>query len=218
MDRKIAASALALCLLAGPALAHPHVWTEMRSTLMVNGENLITGISVEWTFDEGYSGFALEGLDLNKDGTYDAEEIRPLTEENIGSLKESVYFGFLRQSEHLLKHGPVTEYAQTHKDGRLTLFFVLPLEAPVDPRKGVFDYKIYDPDFFIAFDYQKTDPVDVEGTLPAGCTSELKPPLTDDELAQKRDFLATKDLNWQNDTGEDFGSIFAQPVVVTCGP
>ena len=43
-------------------------------------------------------------------------------------------------------------------------------------------------------------------------------PLTDDELVQKRDFLATKDLNWQNDTGEDFGSIFAQPVVVTCGP
>ncbi len=205
MDRKIAASALAFCLLAGPAMAHPHVWTDMRSTLMVGGDGLITGISVEWTFDEDYSGFALEGLDLNKDGVYDAGEIRPLTEENIESLRESAYFGFMRQSEHLLKQGPVKEYAQTYKDGRLSLFFVLPLETPVDPRNGIFDYKVYDPDFFIAFDYQKTAPVDVEGTLPAGCTSELKPYLTDAELEKKRDFLATKDVNWQNDTGEDFG-------------
>ena len=95
MRRIVLAATAGLGLMVTQALAHPHVWTDMRSTLMVNGDNLITGISVEWTFDEGYSGFALEGLDLNKDGTYDAEEIRPLTEENIGSLKESVYFGFL---------------------------------------------------------------------------------------------------------------------------
>lgn len=207
------------CLVAsaGAAAAHPHVWTDMRSSLIVDGQGLITGIRVEWTFDEGYATFALEGLDTNGDGTYGPDEIKPLTDENIKSLAESNYFGFMRQGGKLLPHGAVADYAQTYDGSRLTLFFVLPLATPVDPRKGEFDYKVYDPDFFISFDYVKDAPVELEGTLPQGCSWELKPLLSDEELEAKRNFLSEKGKDWVNETGEDFGSLFARPVVVTCG-
>ncbi len=202
--------------MAEPALAHPHVWTEMRSSLMVNGEGLITGLRAEWTFDEAYAGFALEGLDGNGNGVFEPDEIKPLTVENIESLAESNYFGHLRLDGKILAHGKVTDYAQTFNNNRLTLYFVLPLETPVDPRKGAFEARIYDPDFFIAFDYAKDDPVDLEGQLPQGCSMELKPFLSDAEIETKRNFLADKGVDWQNDTGEDFGSLFARPLVVTC--
>jgi ABC-type uncharacterized transport system substrate-binding protein len=217
MGRRTLITLALLATWAGQAEAHPHVWTDMRSTLMVDAQGMITGVSVAWTFDDGYSGFALEGLDTNNDGVFSPDEIKPLTEENIKSLSESDYFVFMRQSGKLLPQGQVSNYAQTYNDARLTLFFDVPLATPVDPRAGEFDYKVYDPDFFIAFDYVKDDPTDMEGELPQGCSRELKPVLTDEELMAKRDFLASKDASWQNDTGEDFGSIFAQPVVVTCG-
>lgn len=198
------------------AWAHPHVWADVRTSLMVDAQGFITGVRMEWTFDEAYSGFALDGLDVNGDGTYGPEEIKPLTDENIANLAESDYFGFMRQNEKLLKHGKVTDYTQIYENNRLTLAFVFPLETPVDPRKGVFDYKVYDPDYFIDFGYVKDDPVELEGTLPAGCSWELKPMMTDEELEAKRNFLAQQPVDWVNQTGEDFGSLFARPVVVTC--
>ena len=85
---------MAMVCTAGAASAHPHVWTDMRSSLMVNEAGLITGIRAEWTFDEGYSGFALDGLDADGDGVYGPDEIKPLTDENITNLAESDFFGF----------------------------------------------------------------------------------------------------------------------------
>jgi ABC-type uncharacterized transport system substrate-binding protein len=202
--------------MAAAAEAHPHVWTDMRSSLIVDDKGMITGIRAEWTFDSAYSAFALDGLDANGDGVYGPNEIKLLTDENIANLAESDYFGFMRLDGKLLPRGEVKDYAQTYNNDRLTLYFVLPLQTPVDPRSGAFSYKIYDPDFFIDFTYVKDDPVDLEGTLPPGCSWELQPLLTDAELEQKRNFLAEKGADWQNDTGEDFGSLFARPVVVTC--
>jgi ABC-type uncharacterized transport system substrate-binding protein len=204
-------------VLAGPAIAHPHVWTAMRTSLMVDSGGLITGIRMEWQFDETYSGYALEGLDTDGDGEFGPEEIKPLTVENIESLRESDYFGFMRQGGKAMARGEVTDYSQTYNDGKLTLFFVLPLATPVDPRAGEFQYKIYDPDFFIAFDYVKDNPVELEGTLPTGCAMALQPIPTEAELEQTRNMLAEKGPDWQNDTGEDFGGLFAQAAVVTCG-
>lgn len=218
MLRRFIIAVFVLGFSAALAQAHPHVWTEMRSSVMVNGEGLITGIRVEWTFDEAYATYALEGLDANGDGTYGPDEIKPLTDENIANLAESSYFGFMRVDGKIVPHGAVTDYAQTYNNNRLSLFFVLPLATAVDPRKGVFDYRIYDPDFFISFDYVKDSPVDVEGTLPTGCAWELKPFMSDAEIEAKRNFLSDKGTDWTNDTGEDFGSLFARPVVVTCAP
>jgi|JI10StandDraft_1071094.scaffolds.fasta_scaffold38664_5 ABC-type uncharacterized transport system substrate-binding protein len=198
--------------------AHPHVWTEMRSSLMVDAQGLVTGVRMEWTFDEAYSGFALDGLDSNGNGTFEPDEIKPLTDENIANLAESDYFGFMRLDGKALPHAPVTDYAQTYNANRLTLYFVLPLATPVDPRKGRFQYQVYDPDFFISFDYVKDDPVELEGKLPQGCRWELKPFMSDAEIEAKRNFLSEKGADWTNDTGEDFGSLFARPVVVTCAP
>jgi ABC-type uncharacterized transport system substrate-binding protein len=214
--RRLGLAAIVLCLAANAASAHPHVWTDMRSALMVNDKGLITGIRIEWTFDEGYATYALEGLDVNNDGVYDPEEIRPLTEENIKALKESSYFGFMRFKGAIQPQGAVTNYAQTYTNNRLNLFFELPLATPIDPKTGAFTYKIYDPDFFISFDYVKDEPVELEGALPTGCTWQLEPLLSDEELEKKRDFLAQQGLDWKPEQQEDFGALFAQPVSVTC--
>ena len=94
----------------------------------------------------------------------------------------------------------------------------MPLKTPFDPHKGEFMVKVYDPEFFIAFDYAKEDPVDADGTVPPGCKVHIKPLLTDAEMNQTLAMLATKDKEWKPENGEDFGALFAQLVSVTCKP
>ena len=68
---------------AAPAFAHPHVWIAMRSDVVFNAKGEVSGIAVEWTFDDGYAQVALDGLDTNGDGVYSQSELEPLTQENL---------------------------------------------------------------------------------------------------------------------------------------
>ncbi len=208
---------LAMLGAAQPALAHPHVWTVIRNTVVAGPDGMITGLKVDWTFDETYSGFALEGLDANGDGTFSAEEIAPLTKENIESLVESNYFIAIKQSGKSLPYAPVTEYGQGFDGAKLTLSFLFPLKEAADAKAGTIEFKVYDPDFFIAFDYAPENPAKLEGQLPAGCAMTLKPLPTTEELDQTRSFLADKGTDWKPEDPQDFGAMFAQALVVACG-
>ncbi len=216
------AAALALLALATPAIvtpagAHPHVIVDMQSSVVMNSQGLIEGFDVEWTFDDAYAQTAIEGLDLDGDGTYSSTELQPLTNENIASLKEFEYFTVMRLKGERLPIADVTKFGQIFANGKLTLYFRVPLRQPADPKSGKFMVKVYDPEFFIAFDYAEDATVGVDGVLPATCAIDLQPLKSDAELDQTREMLSTKDKDWKPDTQEEFGAMFAQPVTVTCG-
>jgi ABC-type uncharacterized transport system substrate-binding protein len=207
------------CLVSAvlPAAAHPHLYATVQSALMVTADGRISGLRLRWNFDETYTQFSLEGLDLNKNGTYEPDEIKPLTDENIKSLVESKYFTVAKQAGIEVPQGAVTVYGQDMVDDKLSLWFELPFATPVDPRAGEFVARVYDPDFFIAFDYMPDKPPQAEGTLPVGCSMALKPLPSNEELDQTRSMLSDKPQDWKPDQPTDFGEMFAQPIVVTCG-
>jgi ABC-type uncharacterized transport system substrate-binding protein len=198
------------------AHAHPHVWVEMQSTVVFTDDGLIKGVDVEWTFDDAYAQMALDGLDVDKDGVYSQDELAPLTKENIDSLKDYEYFTVMRANGEQLKIGAVTNAGQIYSSDKLTLHFQVPLVTPLDPKKNEFMLKVYDPEFFIDFEYPKDDAADVAGNMPKSCKLDVKPIPTDAELEQTRTMLSTKGKDWKPDTAEDFGAMFAQPVSVDC--
>jgi ABC-type uncharacterized transport system substrate-binding protein len=203
---------------ASAAIAHPHVWADMRSNVIAQPDGLISGVRVEWTFDKGYSAMATEGLDTNGDGVYSDAELAPLTKLNLSSLKPYGYFVFMRMNGALQKFADPTDPGQSYANGKLTLRFTLPLQSPVDPHGGTFALKVYDPEFFIDFEYAKTKPTALMGGLPAGCHMRLTPVPTNAELNQTLAMLATKPVDWKPENGEDFGGLFAQAVTVKCTP
>lgn len=214
--RKLLAAPLLLLPFANPAHAHPHVWVEMQSSLVVNASGMVSGFKVEWTFDDGYTQVATEGLDTDGDGSFSSMELEPLTKENISSLKEYEYFTVFRQKGTRLPVGEVSEFGQVYSDGKLKLYFSVPLAQPVDPQSGSIDIKVYDPDFFIAFDYVGDQPVALEGTLANSCAMTLEELKIDTELEQTREMLSEKDKDWKPEAEVDFGAMFARAVVVTC--
>lgn len=201
---------------ASPAEAHPHVWVEMQSGVAFNDQGQISAVKLVWTFDDGYAQLALDGLDTNGNGTYEAEELAPLTRENLDSLKDYEFFTHVRLDGKKQLLGPPMAAGQSYSGGKLQLHFELPLVTPVDPTKGEFVLKIYDPEFYISFDYTGTSPVSVTGRIPAACKPVLKPLPSDAEIEQTRSMLSTKGPDWKPDEEEDFGALFAQPMTIQC--
>ena len=207
--------AVTMCA-AAPAMAHPHVWIEMRSDVVFDAKGLITGMNLMWTFDDAYAEMAVDGLDANGDGVYSPQELEPLTKENLQSLKDYDYFTVMRFNGEKQLFGPIVESGQIWSNNKLQLHFQLPLKTPLDPVKGEFAAKVYDPEFYIAIDYVKDEPVSVTGNMPKNCQLVVKPVPTDAEVEATRTMLATKGKDWKPETTEDFGEVFAQPVTIEC--
>ena len=219
MRKQIGTWLAVTCLAAGlapPASAHPHVWVEMRSDVVFDDSGKVAAINLEWTFDDAYAQMALDGLDTNGDGVYSQLELDALTKENMASLKDYGYFVVPRVDGKQVAIGDVVEFGQIYTGSKLELHMQIPLAAAVDPAKQQFSFKVYDPDFFIAFDYVKDDPVGVVGAQPAQCKPELKTVVVDAEMNQTKQMLATKGTDWTPPSDEDFGGQFASPVHVAC--
>lgn len=75
--RAVALGCLLTAASCGQAIAHPHVWIDMRSDVVFNEDGLITGLNLSWSFDDGYTQMALDGLDANGDGVYSQDELTP---------------------------------------------------------------------------------------------------------------------------------------------
>ena len=118
----IVAAAMGVAV-AGPALAHPHVWVAARATVLFDKGGQITGIRHDWVFDEMYSAFATTGL--GKDGKPpSSEELQPLAKTNVDSLQEFDYFTFARESGHKLEFAAPADYYLTADDQKLSLIHI----------------------------------------------------------------------------------------------
>ena len=103
---------------------------------MFGADQKITGIRHAWTFDEFYTAMAVEGLDTNKDGVYSKEELKPLAQVNVESLKDFDYFTFVHagNDETTLPLEPPVDYWVDYDKTVLTLHFTLPLQTLLDPK------------------------------------------------------------------------------------
>ena len=198
--------------------SHPHVWADMRSQLQIADDGTVTGVRVEWVLDKAYARDALDGLDANHDGIYEPDELARLTEENLKALSGYDYFVAFRFNGEVQKNGVAKDGNQTYNpaDGRLTLTFTVPLQTPLDPKAGEVKLKVYDPEFFIDFEYVKEHPLLISKKLPEGCNAKLLPTPSDASIEQTRQLLSTKSKDWKPENNEDFGGMFAQATVVEC--
>lgn len=197
------------------AHAHPHVWATVRSEVVFGPDNKITGIRHAWTFDEFYTAMAVQGLDSDGDGTYSKEELQPLAQVNVESLKEFEYFTFIRFGDDgkPLPLKPPVDYWVDYDNSVLTLHFTLPLETPVDPNGKEVVFDVFDPSYFVAFGFATEAPVKMAGTTVPGCGVEVQKP---DEETQAEAKALTEAFFSELGPGSNFGSQFAQTVIVKC--
>ena len=211
---RITRLAIAICLastIAAPAMAHPHVWVAARATVLFDKEGRITGIRHDWAFDEMYSAFATQGL--GKDGKPPTrEELQPLAKTNIESLAEFDYFTFAREAGKKAAFQEPSDYWLDADEKKVvSLHFTVLLKEPIAASK-VFSFQVYDPSYFVAFGFEKKDPVALKDA-PAGCSaSVMEPaPLLAAE-SQRLSQAASENFS----PGGDLSARLAPRVVVAC--
>ena len=193
------------------AQAHPHVWVAVRSEVVFGADGRILGLRNAWEFDEMYSAFAVQGL--GKGGKAPTrEELAPLAKTNVESLAEFDYFTYAKQGGVKVAFKPPEDvYLEANDKKIVTLHFFLPLETAVAAKKP-FSFQIYDPTYFVAFGFEKKDPVKL-AAAPAGCSVSLVEPAplvaTDNQKLSEAFF--------QNmSPGADFGMKLATRAIVAC--
>jgi len=193
---------------ATAAQAHPHVWITSISELMYAPDGSVTGVRHAWTFDDMFSTYALQGIETKKKGVYTHEELAPLAQTNVESLKEFGYFTFAKADGKKAKFEEPVDYFLEYKDGLLVLHFTLPLKAPAKPK--VLAVEVFDPTFFVDFKLADKDPVKLVGA-PAACTFDLQRPNDGAASAQ-----ALGEQNFADGGNANFGAMFANKITVTC--
>jgi ABC-type uncharacterized transport system substrate-binding protein len=206
--RSVVLAALATLVLgAVPALAHPHVWVTMKSEVVYSPDGTISGVRHAWTFDEMFSTFATQGIESKKKGEFTREELKPLAEVNVTSLKEFGFFTFAKAAGKKLPLVDPVDYYLEFKDAMLTLNFTLPLQTPV--KAPNLDIDIFDPDYFVDFSFAEKDPVALNGA-PAACKLDVIRPGGAAPAAQPDESF------FQKDATTNYGAQFANKISVRC--
>src|SRR6201997_5178464 len=78
------------------AQAHPHVWVTMTSELVYAPDGSVTGVRHAWAFDDMFSAFATQGLETKQKGVFTREDLAPLAQVNVDSLKDFDYFTYAK--------------------------------------------------------------------------------------------------------------------------
>ena len=86
-----------------------------------------------------FSTYALQGIETKTKGVYTREELAPLAQTNVESLKEFGFFTFAKADGKKEKFVEPVDYFLEYKDSALTLHFTLPLKTPVKAKQLVLE-------------------------------------------------------------------------------
>lgn len=203
------AAAVWIAASAVPALAHPHVFVTMKSEIVYGADGTVAAVKHAWTFDDMFSTYALQGLASKEKGVYTREDLAPLAEVNVTSLKEYDYFTNGQASGQKIEFADAKDYWLEFKDSVLILHFTLPVKSPVKGQAASFE--IYDPSYFIDFSFDGKDPVTLAGT-PGQCKLDVSKP-GDSTPQGKR--LSESFFN-NNPDSSKIGALYANKIAVKC--
>jgi len=202
---------LAMLAFAAPAAAHPHVWVTVKSELVYAPDGSVTGVRHHWAFDEMFSAFATQGIQSAVQGQFTREELAPLAQVNIESIKEYKYFTYATADGKKVPFGdPLPGYWLDYKGSVLALNFTLPFKHPVKAKH--LKVEVYDPTFFIDFEFTKKSPVELIGA-PSNC--KLNVVLPRQFTAMQSQTLGEQFFNALT-AAQNWGSQFANVILVEC--
>lgn len=211
--KRLLFAAFAASLFVTAASAHPHVFVTARSELVYGPDGRMSAVRHAWTFDDMFSSMAVQGLDADGDGKYTREELSSLAEINVTALEEFRYFTFGKVGAARVGFDKPKDYwLERLPDSRLVLHFTLPVKDGAPPKGASYQVEIYDPTYFVAFEFARDAPAELV-SAPGGCGVSLERPPSPDETQSKK--LSESYFSGLS-PGANFGAQFSNTLFVAC--
>lgn len=198
----------AVAVSAAPALAHPHIWIEGQSAVVLDDAGRAEAIEVLWHFDEMYTIFATQGFDRDGDGAPDADKLDELAATMRTNLAEYGYFVTVSMGDDTVPVAPDGDFDVRVEDNRLIAGFTVALERPL-PAAGL-TYAVFDPTYYVEI-LHEDEGVAVKGPGAEACRPAVLPPRPPRQITL---LAASADLDRQAD--DSVGIHFAERVSVQC--
>lgn len=194
-----------------PAAAHPHVFVVAKSALVFDKDGKVAAIRQAWQFDEMYSAFVTEGL-ASPDKLATKQQMAPLAKTNVEQLAEFNWFTVAKLSGKKIGFEQPVDYSlEQTPDKLVTLRFTLPLKTP-ESAKPALTLTVYDPSYFVAFEFDDKSPVVMDGA-PKGCSLSMVKPGSLDQTDKSK---LSESYFANMSPGKDFGLKLATRAVVAC--
>jgi ABC-type uncharacterized transport system substrate-binding protein len=192
-----------------PAQAHPHMWIDLRSQIVMQGDNQVSAIYQEWLFDDFFSTALIEEASRNPDGV-DAG-INAEVQRIMDNLQEYGYFTLVSADDQNVSLGKVDSFEAELRDKRIWISFTVPVSDRINMQTQTFSYAIFDPTYYIEMYHFENETVAFLGDAPKGCKANIIPPNPSNEaIALSR----SSSLDAKPDSS--IGRLFAETVIVNC--
>jgi ABC-type uncharacterized transport system substrate-binding protein len=199
-------------LLTPAAFAHPHVWVTAKAEIIFGPDRKVTGIRHFWTFDEAYTAYVTQGLDLNRDGKLTPDELQGLAQENTSGLAEFDYFTIVKANGKKQAFDAPREPSMLMDKKQLVMTYLLPLKNPVSA-SGAFALEIDDATFFVYFtlgDGQES--IKLTGAPPGCATTVAKAKALDTATQQ----ILQDEGVFQTPAGANVGLQYSNKAIIAC--
>jgi ABC-type uncharacterized transport system substrate-binding protein len=135
-----------LFIMASVASAHPHVrFVYELEPILEAGR--IAALRIAWRMDALTTMLVARGIDANRNGTVDADELEAFAAENRRLLAASGYFVQLNEEEKPIEFSIATPLRAELGEGGITLRFELRFTPVVPERLGV---RFFDESWYVA--------------------------------------------------------------------
>ncbi len=209
--KQIAVFLFAIIFAGSPASAHPHVWVTAKAQVLFDAQGLVTGFRHIWKFDEAYSAYQVQGLTASGEMPT-RDQMAPLAKKTMESMPDFKYFTFAKVAGVALEYAPATgAHYDVDADKLVTLTYELPLIKPI-ASSSVFVLQVYDPDFFVEFNFAETDPITLVGA-PSGCSTSANKP----KPLEVSEYKKLSEAFFANQSpGSNFGLKLASRIIIAC--
>lgn len=207
---------LAAAALGQGAAAHPHVFIDAGATLIFDKAGRLTGLRVEWKYDEFYTLAMIDDarLDADGDGVPDPARLAAYAGHDVDWAAGFPGHVSLTQNGKELHLGPPREHRATYHDGHIITTHLRPVTPPVAVGAPL-SLRLYDPEYFVAYDTPDMPRIDGR----RDCKVQRRLPDTSGQKALLASLMA---LDSATDSltvmrMSDVGVTFAETFKVTCG-
>ena len=204
----MAFACIALILWSPILHAHPHSWIEMKTH--IEGESgMITGLSMEWSFDAMTSMYMLDGEDIAAES--EEETFKKLASSVIDNMMYEHYFTYFYDGETPIKYA-IAENAKFKRDkAKLVMTFDLPLSKPKAVTRDTLRLLIFDPSYFVDMSWDSKSDVSLSPELERQCSLDLvEPNPTPEQMSY------AMSLSVDADPDNTLGQLFTQTIKLNC--
>ena len=135
-----------------PTVAHPHIFIDAKATITFNDAGEVTAIHNQWTFDEGYSAWSVQGLDTDNNGQTTRAELQELADVNMEGLSEYSFYTFAGEGDRTLTFAKGSNPTFDYVNGQTTLNFDVALDQPYGIANAL-EIAINDPEYYVSITF-----------------------------------------------------------------